>query len=223
MTSNTVTEPLVTLEVCRVRVRDVGRLVGTGRRTVRRRRREPGVVLAKLLGTTGPRFVPTNVQPTRWALLTCRADGEPAAPWSPANAIESATLRLRPIASRGRWDGVDPFPRLADAGDGPVAVLTRASLRAGQVRRFYAAVPAIATEVAAAGPRLAFGFGEAPLLRQGTFSVWDSPAALSAFRQHARAHSDAMRRTAQIGWYAEELFARLAVVDATGTIDGVHL
>lgn len=212
------TDALVTLEVCRVRGRDVAGLVAAGRRTLRRRRADSGVVLAKLLATTGRRFVPRDVRPTRWALLTCRADGQRAESWSPAGAVESATLHLRPLASRGRWDGVDPFPDLEAAGGaGPVAVLTRASLRPRDVRRFYAAVPAIAAEV---GADLAFGFGEAPLLRQGTFSMWGSAAALASFRRDAPAHAAAMRRTPEIGWYAEELFARFAIVDATGSIDG---
>jgi hypothetical protein len=214
----------VTLEVCRVRARDVGALVVSGRRAVRARRRDPAVLLVKLLATTGRRFRPRDVRLARWALLTCRADGEPAAPWSPPDATESGTLRLRPIASRGRWDGADPFPVVADApGGGAVAVLTRASLRATQVRRFYGEVPAIAGEIAAARPRLAFGFGEAPLLRQGTFSLWESAGALSAFHHDARAHREAMRATPRIGWYAEELFARLAVVGAHGSIDGIAL
>lgn len=217
------TESLVTLEVCRVRARDVAGLVVSGRLAVRRRRAEPGVVLAKLLATTGPRFVPRDVRPTRWGLLTCRTDGRPAASWSPSAAIESATLRLRPLASRGRWDGVDPFPDLADdAGGGPVAVLTRASLRVRHVRRFYADVPAIAAEV---GDRMAFGFGfgEAPLLRQGTFSVWDSTNALATFRRDAHAHAAALRETPRIGWYAEELFTRFSIVHAAGSIDGRSL
>lgn len=223
------TAPLVTLEVCRVRARDVPALVASGRRAVRRRRADPGVLLAKLLATTGRRFVPRDVEPTRWALLTCRSDGEPATPWAPAASVETATWRLRPTASRGRWDGIDPFPAAVSvpaafavpaARSGPVAVLTRASLRARHARRFYADVPAIAAEVDAP---LAFGFGEAPVLRQGTFSVWESTEALTAFRRESAAHAAAVRRTPQIGWYAEELFARFDVVDATGTIDGVPL
>jgi len=218
-----VSDSLVTLEVCRVRGRDVAGLVASGRRAVRRRRADPGVVLAKLLATTGPRFVPRDVRPTRWALLTCRTDGRAAQSWAPPTAIESATWQLRPVASRGRWAGVDPFPAVADDdGGGPVAVLTRASIRARHIRRFYAAVPPIAAEVAT-GMAFGFGFGEAPLLRQGTFSMWDSPAAVTAFRRDARAHATAMRDTARIGWYAEELFARFAVVDAIGSIDGRSL
>lgn len=218
------TATLVTLEVCRVRPRDVAGLVVAGRRAVHRHRTDPGVRLAKLLATTGRRFVPRDVRLSRWALLTCRIDGAPAAPWTPPGAAESATLHLRPIASRGAWDGIEPFPAVTSGeASGPVAVLTRASLRARQARRFYAAVPAVAAEVGEAGPRWAFGFGEAPLLRQGTFSVWDSAAAIGSFRRDARGHAGAMRRTAEIGWYAEELFARLSIVDATGTIDGERL
>jgi hypothetical protein len=220
VTGPPVTAPLLTLEVCRVRARDVAGLVISGHRAVRRRRADPGVLLAKLLATTGRRFVPRDVRPTRWALLTCRADGEPAESWGPSTAVESATLHLRPVSSRGEWDGRDPFPAFADATAGPIAVLTRATVRARHVRRFYAEVPRIATEVDA---RVAFGFGETPLLRQGTFSIWDSAATISTFRREALTHASAMRRTPQIRWYAEELFARLAVVDATGTIDGVAL
>jgi hypothetical protein len=216
--------PLLTLEVCRVPARDVARLVATGRRALRQRRADPAVLLAKLLATTGPRFVPRDVRATRWALLTSRADGEPAGQWTPAGAIESAILHLRPIASRGRWDGRDPFPRTdLDDAAGPVVVLTRATLRARRVRTFYAEIPSIANDIDTANPQIAFGFGEAPLLRQGTFSLWQSAAAITSFRRDAPGHSGAMRRTAQIGWYAEELFARLSIVDAVGSIDGVAL
>jgi hypothetical protein len=31
---------------------------------------------------------------------------------------------------------------------------------------------------------------------------------------------EAIRRTAEVGWYAEELFARFAVLSVEGTFDG---
>jgi hypothetical protein len=70
-----------------------------------------------------------------------------------------------------------------------------------------------------AGLRLAVGIGEAPVGLQGTFSVWESSRALRAFAYGA-AHAEVVRRTATEGWYAEELFARFAVLSAAGTVDG---
>jgi hypothetical protein len=67
---------------------------------------------------------------------------------------------------------------------------------------------------------MAVGIGEAPLGLQGTFSVWDSTAALNAFAYDRPEHAAVVARTAQEGWYAEELFARLAVLSSRGTVDG---
>jgi hypothetical protein len=214
---------LVTLDVRRVRPAAVPALVAGGRRAVTDSRRDPRVRLAKLLATTGDRFVPRDLRPTRWALLTARTDGRATAPWAPHG--EAATLQLRPLSGYGGWDGRRLLDaELAASWTGPVAVLTRATLRARHVRRFYAAVPAVARDIAAAdGLRVAFGIGESPWLRQGTVSVWDSAAAVSAFLRGSAAHGSAVRRTPQVGWYAEELFARLAVVHGSGSIDGVSM
>ena len=70
------------------------------------------------------------------------------------------------------------------------------------------------------GMRLAVGIGEAPVGLQGTFSLWESASALTDFAHRGPAHREAIRRTAEIGWYAEELFARFAVVSIEGTYDG---
>jgi hypothetical protein len=71
-----------------------------------------------------------------------------------------------------------------------------------------------------AGLRLAVGIGEAPIGLQGTFSVWESGAALNDFAHRREPHIDAVRRTATEGWYAEELFARFEVLSAHGTFAG---
>jgi hypothetical protein len=213
----------VTLDVRRARTRDVPALLASGARAVRQARRDPQVLLAKLLATTGGHFRPTDLRPTRWAVLTCRLDGETVDTWEPRGE-ESATLHLQPLWSRGSWDG-HRLPVTRDAAwDGRVVMLTRATLRLTRVRAFYAAVPAIAAEVrAAAGLRAGFGIGESPALRQGTVSVWESGADLGLFGGSARAHADAVRSTPRTGWYAEELFVRLALVHASGSIDGVSM
>ncbi len=86
---------------------------------------------------------------------------------------------------------------------------------------FWRAVPPVSADLhAAAGLRLALGVGEAPIGLQGTFSLWDSPAAVTAFAYRRPAHVEAVRRTAEVGWYSEELFARFAVLAVEGTVGG---
>jgi hypothetical protein len=67
---------------------------------------------------------------------------------------------------------------------------------------------------------MALGIGEAPLGLQGTFSVWESGAALNEFAYGRAPHAAVVGRTAREGWYAEELFARLAVLSTAGTVGG---
>jgi hypothetical protein len=79
-------------------------------------------------------------------------------------------------------------------------------------------VPPVAAAVQEApGLRWSLGIGEAPVGLQGTFSMWDSMAALTAFAYRGAAHGRVIAQTAQRHWYAEELFARFAVLQTTGT------
>jgi hypothetical protein len=70
------------------------------------------------------------------------------------------------------------------------------------------------------GLRLRLGVGEAPLGLQGTFSLWDSSAAMQAFAYRGAPHRDVIRRSSDEHWYAEELFARFTVADHGGSIFG---
>ena len=100
--------------------------------------------------------------------------------------------------------------------------MTRARLVPRKAVRFWSAVPPVSADLhRAPGMRMAVGIGEAPLGLQGTFSVWDSSADLNAFAYDRPEHAAVVERTAREGWYAEELFARLAVLSSRGTVDGV--
>ena len=77
------------------------------------------------------------------------------------------------------------------------------------------------SELTSWGWRIAFGIGEAPLLRQGTISVWSSAEAMKTFAYRSPQHAAAVAATPEQNWYAEELFTRFALLDATGTIDGM--
>ncbi len=193
--------------------------------------RTPGLRFAKLLGTgDGRTFTVRDADPRRWGLLAAwddapaadaLDDGPVTRSWRRI-ADEEWSVRLRPLAARGRWSGREPFgsPR-PQRWDGPVAAVTRARLVLRRAARFWSAVPPVSADLhRAPGLRMAVGIGEAPLGLQGTFSVWDSASALNAFAYDRPEHAAVVARTAREGWYAEELFARLAVLSSRGTVDG---
>ena len=219
----------VTLHVWRVRSRDVPAALLASRLTARRLRRHRDVTFAKVLGTATDAFLPTAITLQRWVAVICRQSmHDPLRQsWWERHAIEAATLTLRPLSSRGRWDGRDPFAvRRSEDGawSGPVVALTRSTLRLRAARRFYRAVPPVAKELRGmTGCRVAFGIGEAPVVRQGTISVWSSADAMNAFAYRSPQHAAVIAATPQQNWYAEELFTRFALLDATGTIDGTAL
>jgi hypothetical protein len=197
--------------------------------------RTAGLRFWKLLGTgDGRTFDARDADPLTWGLVAvwddaaALADFERRAPvavgWRRL-AEESWRADLRPIAADGRWSGVAPFAPSGPARhDGPVAAITRARLAPRRMRRFWAAVPPVTADLHThAGLRLAVGIGEAPFGLQGTFSVWESAAALSGFAYRSPAHRAVIDETARQHWYAEELFARFAVLQTTGTVRGARI
>ncbi len=173
----------VTLHVWRVPPR---RLPAAGWRmaTDRGRLRQlPGVRFAKLLGVAPlpGTPAPATTSGTRWAALLGWADDDAAAGFEtsrPARAwARLATgycrLDLRPLASRGRWSGMEPFTATAGDYGGPVLALTRARLRPSRAVTFWRArtEPARAAHQAP-GLLATFGIGEAPVGWQGTVSLW---------------------------------------------------
>jgi hypothetical protein len=73
------------------------------------------------------------------------------------------------------------------------------------------------------GLLLALGIGEFPVGLQGTLSLWTSSAALERFAYGQPAHREAVQTARRNGWYAEELFARFAVLSAEGTYRGTRI
>ena len=190
-----------------------------------RARRTPGVRFAKMLGTgDGRTFTARDADATRWAKLTTWATPGPdpvAEQWG-RFAEQTWRVDLRPLTSTGRWSGRQPFGcPVPERYDGPVAAVTRARLSTRRAGAFWRAVPPVSAELhRSPGLLAALGIGEAPVGLQGTFSLWSSPADLLAFAHRSVAHTTAIADTARLGWYAEELFARFAVVGSAGTLDG---
>ncbi len=225
--------PLTTLHLFGVPARAVP--VAVARMALDRRwlARTAGLRFSKLLGTgSGRTFTVRDADPLRWGLLAVWDDAAALAAFERGSPVSAAWRRiagerwradLRVLRVRGSWAGRQPFGTPAGRADhaGPVAAITRARLRPARTRRFWRAVPPVVADLAAApGLRFTLGVGEAPVGLQGTFSVWESSAALAAFAYGGAAHRDVVRRTPAARWYTEELFARFAVLQATGTVDG---
>jgi hypothetical protein len=143
-------------------------------------------------------------------------------------ADELWTVRLRPISWHGAWGGVGPFANATPAvplalDDGPLAILTRATIRPLRVRAFRAAARQVNAELTQhPGLLAAIGLGEAPLFTQATFSLWASPRAVRGFAYTEPEHITAMRRKETEDWYSEELFARFQPISSYGIWDGVN-
>jgi hypothetical protein len=205
----------VTLDVWRVPGKAVPGALARMAWLPRALRRRDDVEFVKLLGTAGG-FGVTAADPYRWAALTVwRAH---AGPIEAFDRIAAAHVRLtlRPTASRGRWAGREPFTTGASEG-GPVLVLTRARLRPSRALTFWRAIgPVAATLNDAEGLLTAFGIGEAPIGFQGTVSIWADGRHVNAFAYRTAEHAEVVRSTPARRWYAEELFARLEVLEVTG-------
>ncbi|UOQ95940.1 spheroidene monooxygenase [Hymenobacter sp. 5317J-9] len=140
-------------------------------------------------------------------------------------SAELWTLQLSPLKAQGLWDGQRPFDYETDMlpaqPEAPVAVLTRASIRWAKARRFWQFVePTSAALAGAVGVRAAIGLGELPVVRQATFSVWESARAMQEYAYRDARHREVIQLTRRERWYGEELFARFRVLSSVGTLDG---
>lgn len=193
-------------------------------------RRIPGLKFWKLCGSgTGEGFTPipnTGV----YAILAVWSDTETAQQQtqdSPPfrryhqHARESWTVFLSPMSSRGTWSGQEPFEASAPPATGPIAALTRATIRPARALRFWKRVPNI-SQVIGTDPNVLFkiGIGEVPLLHQVTFSIWPDTDVMANFARKDGPHARAIKAVRDGDWFSEELYARFRVIDQRGTWNG---
>lgn len=126
-----------------------------------------------------------------------------------ARSREWALLKLQAWQARGHWSGQSLACAIQPpAMSLPVAALTRASVKPSRAVAFWRHTPQSQVDLAAApGCQLAVGLGEAPVLRQATFSLWDSVAAMDAYARSG-AHLAAIRAAGREGYFSESMFVR---------------
>jgi len=127
---------------------------------------------------------------------------------------------------RGSWssqswssDGVlDPITH--SAYQGPVASLTRGSIRAAKAVSFWRYAPPAQIDLEKApGCELAIGLGEAPLLRQCTFTLWRDTKSLIDYA-HQGAHQKAIAAAKKHSFFTESMFVRMQVLQMQGDWKG---
>ncbi len=136
---------------------------------------------------------------------------------------------LEPTSCRGSWSGHSlspahpsspPSPPSPPSPSSPVGSLTRASIQPGKAKRFWSMSPAAQASLgSASGCLLAVGLGEAPLLRQATFSIWSDQQSMDAYARTG-AHQHAIAQAYSNEFFSESMFARFRVLHTEGDMTG---
>ncbi len=141
--------------------------------------------------------------------------------WSGVMSVQSA---------RGHWDkqswqasSPEALGERDDTEDtlrAPFAVLTRASIVPTKAMAFWRYAPSAQADLSQApGCLLAMGLGEAPLVRQCTFSLWQDTAAMLQYA-HQGAHQAASAAAYRHQFFSESLFVRMQVLQMAGVWQG---
>ncbi len=198
-------------------------------------RRVPGVTFCKMLGSgRDGGFLPAPSL-HHHGLLCVFSDRQRAdsfletsgfADGCRRGAAELLEIILATRSCRGSWAGKEPFQ--TDEADmaapglaGPVVSLTRASIRPAKASRFWRHAPGSQEALRAAGGcLLSVGLGEAPVLRQATFTMWENERAMTSYARTG-AHMEAIKQAKAGDFFSESLFAKFDPLLVKGAWQGV--
>jgi len=117
---------------------------------------------------------------------------------------------MHTVKSHGKWSEQNPFESSVEYDKTkPLAVITRATIKPKLAYQFWKNVPAVSKSMDKYD-ELVFskGIGEFPLLMQATFSLWSSAEAMMNYAYKNPKHAEMVKKTRELNWYSEELFAR---------------
>jgi len=129
---------------------------------------------------------------------------------------------LKTFSCRGSWDGISLQVNAEPTAHGPVAALTRASIKFSKAPAFWRHAPPSQTALEGVdGCQLAVGLGEAPFFRQATFSIWDNVSDMNAYARTG-SHLAAIQAAQKNGYFSESMFARFVPLKVQGQWMGKH-
>jgi hypothetical protein len=155
--------------------------------------------------------------------LTKKLYGSFIAAWLHFFHCETWMVLLEPIEGHGKWDRKEPFGNLPKQSgyEGPLAILTRATIRLSKLKAFWQNVDGVASQMAGAdGFITSIGIGEMPYIKQATFSIWESKEAMKQFAYQMNQHTEVIKKTRKENWYREDMFVRFKPIKTVGTIKG---
>lgn len=139
-------------------------------------------------------------------------------------STELYTVYLKATKAHGLWDGTNPYKMQTSDSDGPIVVITRARIKLRFLLRFWRHVPLLGKKVdQAEGSIFSIGIGEYPWFMQATFSIWESYEAMRAYAYGSRLHMEVVKKTRDLGWYSEELFANFTPFKEDGSWGNIEL
>ncbi|MES2796627.1 MAG: hypothetical protein V4683_11705 [Bacteroidota bacterium] len=129
-------------------------------------------------------------------------------------SAENQIFILKPNSSHGLWDGRNPFIGKNEKTNGPIAVITRGRIKISKLWQFWRFVPPVSENIEIQdGLLFSIGIGELPLVQQATFSVWTSTEKMMEYAYKSKQHTEVIRKTRELSWYSEELFARFTILE----------
>jgi heme-degrading monooxygenase HmoA len=135
---------------------------------------------------------------------------------------EFFAVSLNAFSTRGSWANTQLDITAKAPVSGPIASLTRASIKPLKANAFWKkAQPAEASINQSEGVILSAGLGEAPYLRQATFTIWEDETALNTYAQQG-AHLAAIKAAYGQQYFSESMFTRFTPSDMEGTWRGKH-
>ena len=117
---------------------------------------------------------------------------------------------MHTVKSHGKWSEQNPFESSVEYDKTkPLAVITRATIKPKLAYQFWKNVPAVSKSMDKYDELIfSKGIGEFPLLMQATFSLWSSAEAMMNYAYKNPKHAEMVKKTRELNWYSEELFAR---------------
>jgi len=140
--------------------------------------------------------------------------------WYRDHADDFFTTQLQTYSCKGSWGGKSLPIYDAQIPTGAIASLTRASIKPWYAQQFWSKAPPAETELKhTSGCLLAAGVGEAPLLRQATFTIWESEVAMNDYARSG-SHLKAIQAAHLHHYFSESMFARFKPINPQGSWGG---